>query len=241
LYPIQKRIEMEVTMPESAISGPPASEGPASTYVPAAAVRVTRRRSETRQRMLDAAFEVFAARGFGRATVEEVCEAAGYTRGAFYSNFSSMDELFFALYEQRTTAMVGLIEQTLADVTAATRHGDLTEAVDRVLTALGADSRWYAVNAEFTAHALRHPDVAAALARHRRAVRQALVPILEVAAAAGMLPAGSAPPDLLARTIIAVHDGTLAQVLIEADDDNLRIWQRELLLKSIFGDRPALS
>jgi AcrR family transcriptional regulator len=37
--------------------------------------------------MLDAAFEVFAARGFGRATVEEVCDAAGYTRGAFYSNF----------------------------------------------------------------------------------------------------------------------------------------------------------
>jgi AcrR family transcriptional regulator len=219
---------------------PPGPPGGASTEVPAPAVRVTRRRSETRQRMLDAAFEVFAARGFGRATVEEVGEAAGYTRGAFYSNFSSMDELFFALYEQRTTAMVGLIEQTLAGVTAAARHGDLTEAVDRVLTALGADSRWYVVNAEFTAHALRHPDVAAALARHRRAVRQALIPILEAAAAAGMLPAASAPLDLLARTIIAVHDGTLAQVLIEADDDSLRVWQRELLLKAIFGDQPRL-
>jgi AcrR family transcriptional regulator len=46
--------------------------------------RVTRRRAETRARLLDAAFGVFATRGFGRASIEEVCEAAGYTRGAFY-------------------------------------------------------------------------------------------------------------------------------------------------------------
>jgi AcrR family transcriptional regulator len=189
--------------------------------------------------MLDAAFEVFAARGFGRATVEEVCEAAGYTRGAFYSNFSSMDEMFFALYEQRTTAMVALIQQTLAGTAEAARDGDLAGAVDRILATLGADSRWYAVNAEFTAHALRHPDVGTALSCHRRAVREALVPILEAAAAGLELPAASATPDLLARTIIAVHDGTLAQVLVEPDDNSLRTWQRDLLLGSILGNRSS--
>jgi AcrR family transcriptional regulator len=189
--------------------------------------------------MLDAAFEVFAERGFGRATVEEVCEAAGYTRGAFYSNFSSMDELFFALYGQRTTAMVTLIQQTLADTTTAAHEGDLAHAVDRILATLGTDSRWYAVNAEFTAHALRRPEVAAALAHHRRAVRQALVPILEAAAAGRELPAASATPDLLARTIIAAHDGTLAQVLIEPDDESLRTWQRDLLLGSVLGNRSS--
>jgi AcrR family transcriptional regulator len=189
--------------------------------------------------MLDAAFEVFAARGFGRATVEEVCEAAGYTRGAFYSNFGSMDEMFFALYEQRTTGMVALIQQTLAGATEAAREGDLTGAVDRILATLGADSRWYAVNAEFTAHALRHPEVAAALARHRRAVRQALIPIVEAAAVGRDLPAASATPDLLARTIVAVHDGTLAQVLIEPDDTSLRTWQRDVLLRSILADRSS--
>ncbi|GAA1821958.1 TetR/AcrR family transcriptional regulator [Planosporangium flavigriseum] len=208
-----------------------------STDAPAPPPRVTRRRSETRQRMLDAAFEVFAARGFGRATVEEVCEAAGYTRGAFYSNFSSMDELFFALYEQRTAAMVALIEQTLAGTISAAQEGDLAGAVDRILASLGADSRWYAVNAEFTAHALRHPEVAAALARYRRAVRQALIPIVEAAAAGGKLPAASATPDLLARTIVAIHDGTLPQVLIEPDDESLRKWQRDLLLGATLGGR----
>ena len=44
---------------------------------------------------------VFAEQGFGRATVEDVCERAGYTRGAFYSNFASLDELFLALHTDR--------------------------------------------------------------------------------------------------------------------------------------------
>ena len=55
--------------------------------------RVTKRRAETRQRLLDAALLVFAEDGFGRVSVEDVCERAGYTRGAFYSNFSSLDEV----------------------------------------------------------------------------------------------------------------------------------------------------
>jgi len=61
--------------------------------------RVTKRRAETRQRLLGAAFDVFAADGFGRSTVEQICERAGYTRGAFYSNFDTLDDLFLAMWE----------------------------------------------------------------------------------------------------------------------------------------------
>jgi hypothetical protein len=144
--------------------------------------------------------------------------------------------------------MVGLIQQAVAGISATAQGGDLVGAVDDILAALGADGRWHAVNAEFTAHALRHPDVAAALAWHRRAVRQALTPILEtVAEAAAQSVAQSVAQsgsdtasyrgatDLLARTIIAIHDGTMAQVLIEPDAAALRAWQRDLLLRSIFA------
>ncbi len=51
--------------------------------------RVTRRRLRTRARLLDAAFTVLAAKGFGHVSIEEICEAADYTRGAFYSNFAA--------------------------------------------------------------------------------------------------------------------------------------------------------
>ena len=70
------------------------------------APRVSKRRAETREKLLAAAADVFAERGFGRATVEEICEHAGFSRGAFYSNFDSLDELFFALYSDRGAAVV---------------------------------------------------------------------------------------------------------------------------------------
>lgn len=60
----------------------------------------TRSRENTRARLLDAAAEVFAETGLDAASVEAVCERAGFTRGAFYSNFASKDELFLALVER---------------------------------------------------------------------------------------------------------------------------------------------
>ena len=62
--------------------------------------RMKRSRPATRERLLDAASEVFGERGFAAATVEEVCERAGFTRGAFYSNFATKEELLLALLDR---------------------------------------------------------------------------------------------------------------------------------------------
>ena len=64
-------------------------------------VLLTPRRQRTRDRLLDAAYEVFAEQGVHASTVEEVCERAGFTRGAFYSNFTTKEELFAALMERQ--------------------------------------------------------------------------------------------------------------------------------------------
>lgn len=61
---------------------------------------MTRSRENTRARLLQAAHEVFAEVGLDAASVETICERAGFTRGAFYSNFESKDELFLALITQ---------------------------------------------------------------------------------------------------------------------------------------------
>ena len=53
----------------------------------------SRRREQTRARLLDAAHEVFAEVGMDAASVEMICERAGFTRGAFYSNFATKDDL----------------------------------------------------------------------------------------------------------------------------------------------------
>jgi AcrR family transcriptional regulator len=189
--------------------------------------------------MLDAAYQVFAAKGFGRATVEDVCDAAGFTRGAFYSNFDTLHELFFALYEQRSADLVARVSAALARPTrAADPDGQARELVDNVLAALtgpdaAAPDRWFAVNAEFTVYAVRHPDVAAALARHRRALRDALVPALVAATAGRQLPAATATPQLLARTVVAILEGTAGQLAVEPAARGLRAWRRDLLLLAV--------
>ncbi|AFQ51853.1 TetR/AcrR family transcriptional regulator [Burkholderia cepacia] len=63
------------------------------------AVRLTRvqRRDATRERLLGAACAIFAEKGYAAASVEDIAAAAGYTRGAFYSNFRSKTEMLFEL------------------------------------------------------------------------------------------------------------------------------------------------
>src|SRR6187401_3385196 len=65
--------------------------------------RLTRKekQAETRQRLLSAAERVFLRRGLQGSSVEEITAEAGFTRGAFYSNFKSKDELFVELLQDR--------------------------------------------------------------------------------------------------------------------------------------------
>ena len=66
-----------------------------------AMTEVTARRAATRDRLVEAALGVFAEKGVLGASVEEICEAAGFTRGAFYSNFASKDELCVAALQRQ--------------------------------------------------------------------------------------------------------------------------------------------
>jgi len=56
-------------------------------------------RDETRDRLFEAAAALFEARGIGAASIESIVEAAGFTRGAFYSNFATKDDLIIAMLE----------------------------------------------------------------------------------------------------------------------------------------------
>ncbi|RJO73525.1 TetR/AcrR family transcriptional regulator [Nocardia panacis] len=173
--------------------------------------RVTRRRAQTRDRLLGAAYEVFAEEGFGRATVEQVCERAGFTRGAFYSNFGSLDELFLAMWESRSARL-------LADVRTAVEemgewHGTLRAAIERLVKVVPVDEAWFRITAEFTAHALRTAPLRKVVAAREAAIVAALMPpFVAVLDRNGR----TVPdPDALGQALVAVHDGTATQVLLE--------------------------
>jgi AcrR family transcriptional regulator len=183
------------------------------------------RRARTQARLVAAAAQVFAERGFGRATVEDVCERAGYSRGAFYSNFDSLDGLFFALYGARSAELVDAVRQVVEVLPEALTLG---EVIDRVIAVLPISRDSHLLTMEFAAHALRHPPAATALADHRRALREALTPILR----AGLTAADASFDgnfDHLARSLIAVQDGMFLQELLEPDDPTLPALRRHVL------------
>ncbi|WP_025598654.1 TetR/AcrR family transcriptional regulator [Burkholderia sp. WSM2230] len=84
--------------------------------------RLTREQSkdQTRQRLLDAAQAIFMKKGFVAASVEDIAGAAGYTRGAFYSNFRSKNELFLELLRRDHETMQAGLRAIFED--AATRE-----------------------------------------------------------------------------------------------------------------------
>ncbi|KES04003.1 TetR family transcriptional regulator [Streptomyces toyocaensis] len=188
--------------------------------------RVTRRRLRTRARLLDAAFTVFAAKGFGHVSIEEVCEAAGYTRGAFYSNFAGLDELFFALYAQRAELIAEQVSGALA------QDGpdlDVAAAVDRVTDVLLLDRDWLLVKTDFLVHAARDPDVARGLLEHRARLRRAVAGRLARARGHTVLPAVFGDAEDAAHAVVAAYDGVTTQLLLDRDAEGARAWLRQLL------------
>ncbi|MDV7218349.1 TetR/AcrR family transcriptional regulator [Streptomyces prunicolor] len=192
----------------------------------ATAKRVTRRRVRTRANLLDAAFAVFAAKGFGRVSIEEVCEAAGYSRGAFYSNFGSLDELFFALYRDRAE----LIADQVAGALALDEPDlDVPAAVDRVTDVLLLDLDWLLVKTDFLVHAARDPAVAQTLLDHRARLRGAIADRLTRARGHTQLPAVLGDIDSAAHAVIAAYDGVTTQLLLDKDAERARSWLKQLL------------
>ncbi|MEU0227994.1 TetR/AcrR family transcriptional regulator [Streptomyces sp. NPDC006284] len=188
--------------------------------------RVTRRRVRTQANLLDAAFAVFAAKGFGRVSIEEVCEAAGYSRGAFYSNFDSLDELFFALYRQRA----GLIaEQVSAALASDGPDLDVPAAVERVTEVLLLDRDWLLVKTDFLVHAARDPEVARTLLEHRARLRGAIADRLARARGHTALPAVLGDAEGAAHAVVAAYDGVTTQLLLDRDVEHARTWLGRLL------------
>ncbi len=175
-----------------------------------------RSRANTRPRLLDAAYEAFTAQGLRAATVEDICSRAGFTRGAFYSNFSSLDELFFALWSREAD---GIVEAVRLLTEGIRDNPDDLDAYLGALASPGAyDRRWFILNTEFLIYALRNPNVRQKLAEHRGWLRAELAEtVLAVLDISGRIVPESINFETFTRLILAVFEGAQHQSLVEAD------------------------
>ena len=76
----------------------------------------TPRREQTRLRLVEAAIDEFALRGIDATSVEHLCEAAGFSRGAFYSNFATKDDLCITIMEHHRDLVVAGLSQVFTNL-----------------------------------------------------------------------------------------------------------------------------
>src|SRR3954453_20786994 len=159
-------------------------------------MRMTRAetREQTREAVIAAADALFVERGFHASSVGDIAAAAGYTKGAVYSNFASKEDVFFAVYERRSRRRMAEVERALADDPAAGLDAITLATARRRGT---AEDGWLAAFFEFWAHVVRRPALRARFAEIHARAHAPFVAALERL--------GHEPGDDLRKRVVAVY------------------------------------
>jgi AcrR family transcriptional regulator len=131
----------------------------------------------TRDEVLAAADRLFVEQGFHATSVDQIAAAAGYTKGAVYSNFAAKEDLFFAVYERRVERAVAELERSRT--AASDPRAWLESAVADTSARRGRDDRWMATFFEVWAHVIRRPALRERFAAIHRRMHAPFVAALE--------------------------------------------------------------
>lgn len=130
-------------------------------------------KARTRALLLEAAARTFAVKGFAGASVDEIAEAAGFSIGALYSNFTNKEQLFVELLSTRAITRVTEATHIFEDGEAGLQ--DPMEALGRLLIDVAdKDMDFAPLRAEFWLYAVRNPSVLDTFAARMREPREAL-------------------------------------------------------------------
>src|SRR4051812_23829556 len=149
------------------------------TDVPAERLTPERRRELTREALIAAAAEVFGAKGFHAASLDEIADAAGFTRGAIYSNFGSKEELLFAVYDRLDDITLAGMADAIDERGGGDPLGDATAAAAVWTRLLGRSRDMIALSLELHLYALRNPEAQERLARLERQASEKLAAFIE--------------------------------------------------------------
>ncbi|WP_295791597.1 TetR/AcrR family transcriptional regulator [uncultured Microbacterium sp.] len=175
----------------------------------------TRRRENTRTRLMDAAAEMFAEVGIEASSVEAVCERAGFTRGAFYSNFASKEELFLALCTRSAEVTVAMVRERVTSIEdrGLDATGEVLQLVQEVLEVAGDDRLDVLLGAEIRVQALRSPEFAEAYLALNRALSVSVTQLVrDIAHARGL--SLRVPAEMATELLLSVWVTTAERALM---------------------------
>ncbi len=196
----------------------------------------SRRRENTRTRLMDAAAEMFAEVGIDAASVEAICECAGFTRGAFYSNFASKEELFLALCARSAETTIAAVRDRVTSIEdrGLDTAGDVRHLVQEVLEATGEDRLDVLLGAETRLQALRNPEFAEAyLALNQGLVDSVTQLVRDIADARSL--SLRVPADSATELLLSVWISTSETALLVGQDQTVARTQLAERLSQVVG------
>ena len=186
------------------------------------------RREATRQRILDAARVVFAEKGVSGASIEDICEQAGFTRGAVYSNFADKDAILREVIEREHRALldhiagsIDIVDEALA--AAPSLEAAVASLVNRIVRTIPSEREVTLISTELEIVAVRRPELAASFLAVNNEFRQGLASFL-VAALERVGREPTVDPLDVIDAVKAIGERSVRRALIEgpeADPDAL--------------------
>jgi AcrR family transcriptional regulator len=179
--------------------------------------RLTRKEKQahTRECLMHSAAKVFARRGLEHASIDEVAEDAGFTKGAFYANFKNKEELFLAMLDERFAKRIEDIEHVVASDGSAVQKA--RRGGDQFARMLGADPEWERLFFEFSAYAARDEEFREELVTRYRAMREKIAAALDADGDAGDHPKPISL-DQVALMLCIMGNGFALEKLLERDE-----------------------
>ena len=198
--------------------------------------RTKQEAQQTRHALLDAAEAVFEQRGVAGASLQEVAEAAGVTRGAVYWHFRDKADLYNAMMDR---AVLPFEQQWLqpAAADAADPMRRLRELLLDILRQIAVDARLQRVVAISTQKVEYVGELDAIRERHLQVRAQALKRferLLRQAAAAGQLTSGVSPK-ATACALHALVDGLIYNWMLDRKAFDLKRVGRSAVLQMLAG------
>ena len=174
------------------------------------------KQAETRSSLLRSAAKLFCRDGLDGASVEEVAQDAGYTKGAFYSNFNSKEELFLVMLDERFAEQLDSIDRMLGGPAEPGEQARL--AAEDFIRSFRGEEDWKRLYFEFVAYAARNGEFRQELATRHRAMRARLTEIIGDWAS-GFAVKPTVPIEEIAAMADFMADGFLLDRMVDPELD----------------------
>ena len=193
-----------------------------------------RRMERTRAALIASARHVFATRGFEGASLDEIADAAGYTRGAIYRHFANKEDLFFAVSDAINTDLLDTFAEQL-DLEAVSAVDDNRQYAATWFKALAGNKELWALSLEFSLYQYRNPAVRERSAESRRQNRAMVAAFMEHYTAAQGITL-KVPAETVAAILLIASDGFSQAARIDADAEDLFARFLDLFLPVVMED-----